>query len=352
MSQVSKQIKWPKISFLLSTLNGGDGVRKCLKSIRSQDYPQKLIEIIVVDDVSEDDSAKIAKSFGAKVYTSGKKDAYYSLALSFHKATGEFAYMVEQDIILKGADFIKKMLKPLIENENITASFTREGNPKSDQSWVTRFISYHPAQCDPLYEYITPRVEESFLKKEKGYILCKFVLGKVPPFGRMFFRMKFLRKIDGWQDKRMFDHDLVIKTIKAGYDLFAYVPDAGIYHYHAKDLKQLIDKRVRNLVRHYFPENEKTEYRWLDVNNSYTGLKMAIWVVYANLFFPATLRGFMRFLKYKDWVLLTEPIITITTTDAILWQFMKNNVGRKILINAIKSIFNMRNKKSKGAFGM
>lgn len=347
-----KSINYPKVSIIILTLNGGEDLKRCLTSIKKQDYPKNKLEVVIVDDASEDDSVAASKSFGAKVFISGKRDVYLSWAIALHKITGQFTYMIDQDIELRGKDFLKKMVQPLLDDKNIVASFTREGWPKDGQSWITKFISYHPAQCDPLYEFITPPVEGTFKEKRKEYILCQFVLGKVPPFGRMFYRVDYLKKTQNWKLKRVYDHDLVIKTIKAGYDLFAYVPSAGLYHNHAKSLMHLLKKRARNLHMHYFPSNQTTEYRWLDTNDKHQVLKLMLWVVYANLFFPSIIRGIWRAFKFKDWVLLMEPVVTITTTDVILWNFLTSEVGRGIALKSLKSLIDIKNGPVKGAFGM
>ncbi|MEK7526489.1 MAG: glycosyltransferase family 2 protein [Patescibacteria group bacterium] len=349
---MKQAFNWPKISIIVLTLNEEQYLTKCLQSVRRQKYPQKKIEIIVVDNGSTDDSVRIAKSFGAKVTVNKKGDVYGNWAIALHKATGDFTYMVDQDIELRGNKFFQKMLKPLIENKNIMASFTRK-YPRKDQPSITRFISYHPAQCDPLYEFLTPSVEDSFISKNKGYIMCKFTLGKVPPFGRQFYRIDFLKKTQSWKQVRVFDHDLVIKSIKKGYDLFAYVPSAGLFHHHARNLKHLLNKRIRNLKMHYFPENETTEYRWLDVHNKKDVAKMILWIVYVNLIFPAFVRGVARALKHKDLVLLMEPIVALATTDVILFNFVVDKTGRSILTSSVRSLLGWNAvKKSKGAFGL
>jgi len=345
-----KNKKYPKISIIILTLNEEGYLKECLKSIRKQNYPQERIEIVVVDNGSKDNSIRVAESYGAKVYVNEKGDIYQNWVIALHKITGDFVYMVDQDIQLRGKYFFQKMTKPLLEDRRIMASFTRK-YPKNDQHWVTRFISYHPAQCDPLYEFLIPQVEDSFLKKKNGYILCKFELGKVPPFGRQFYRVEYFKKTSSWSLKRVFDNDLVVRAIKSGYSLFAYVPKAGLYHYHAKNLRHLLYKRVRNLNMHYFPNNKSTKYRWLDTGNRRGIFKLILWIIYANLFFPAAIRGFIRFIKYKDKVMLMEPIITITVTDFVLWSFVKDRRGREIVISSLKTLFQKGIVKSKGAFG-
>jgi len=347
---MSKGIKVPKISIIVLTLNEAGYLKKCLASVRSQSYPQEKVEIVVVDNGSKDKSVNVAKSYDARVFINKKGDVYRNWAIALHKITGDFVYMIDQDIELRGKDFFQKMLKPLICDRRIIASFTRK-YVRKDQAWVTRFLSYHPAQCDPLYEFLTPPLKKSFIGEMDDYTLCKFKLGLVPPFGRMFYRVKYLKKTPNWKLNKVFDHDLIIKSIKSGYNLFAYVPIAGLYHYHARSLKHLLFKRARNLRMHYLPENETTEYRWLDINDRKKIIRLLAWIIYANLFFPAFFRGLIKFFKYKDWVLLMEPVVTIATTDVILWGFIKNKMGRSILKQSLKTLVGKPERAINGAFG-
>ncbi|MEK7450813.1 MAG: glycosyltransferase [Patescibacteria group bacterium] len=328
---------WPKVSLTMFTLNGGKGVERCLESVRKQVYPKDKIEIIVIDNNSTDDSVDIAKKYTNKIVVNSR-DGYLNRAEAMRMATGDFVFMIlEQDIELRSKYFLQKMVSPLIKDERLVASFTRD-YPRRDQPWVTRFISYHPIQCDPLFEYLTPSLESTIVEKKQNYFICKFIEGKTPPVTHMLFRVSALKKSGVWEQERDADHDTVIKLIKFGYNLFAYVPDAGDYHYHAKNLKELIRKRIRNLNRHYFIYHETTQYKWVDINNKQEVIKMIIWILYANsLIFPA-IRGFIRFIKYKDWALLLEPVIAVSVTDVLLWTFLRNKAGRKIITNSLRSL--------------
>lgn len=321
------------------SFNGGKIFEKCLISISSQNYPRKNIEIVVIDDKSEDNSLILAKKYADKIIISGKRDMYLSWAIGLHAVSGEYVYMLDQDIELKDENTLTKLVRPLIEDRRIVASFTKY-YPNESQTLITRYISYHPFQCDPLLEFLSPKVEDSIVDKRNGYYLCKFELNKIIAESRMMYRMSFLKKTPNWKMKRIFDHDLLIKTIKSGYNMFAYVPEAGLYHYHAESLIHLVKKRVRNITSHYLPYFESLEYRWIDVRNKAQIFKVASWIVYANLFFPAAIKGFLRFLKYKDPALLMEPIVAITVTDVILVEFLKSKVGRTMFCNSFRTIFN------------
>jgi len=343
MNKKNHNISWPKISLIFPTFNGSVGVERCLESVKKQVYPKNKVEIIVVDNGSTDNTIQIAKEYTDKVYTRKVMDGGYSnRATGMRLATGDFVYMIlEQDMELRSKYFIQKMVKPLLDNPNIVASFTRE-YPKSDQPWVTRFISYNPVQLDPLFEFLAPSIDETIIDRKEGYFLCEYFAGKIPPTTHMLFRKSFLKKTRVWKQEKDFDHDTIIGIVNSGYHLFAYVPDAGDYHHHAKNLKQLIGKRIRNLNNHYFPFQDSLKYKWLDMNKGSSALKMMLWIIYANLLFPATIRGFIRYLRYKDWALLMEPVVTVAVTDAILVHFLINNVGRKIIFDSLRSLVGSR----------
>lgn len=332
---------WPKVSFILLTLNGGDGVRKCLESLKKQSYATELVDIVVVDNGSQDNSVEIAKSMDARVFVHPEGNLYSNWVRGLHKTKGEFVFYLEQDIVLRGRDFIKKMIKPLLEDDKLVATFTKE-YPKNDMHWTCRYLSYHYSQCDPLLEYLFLPVEKSFIEKKGDYIVCKFENKKIPPAARMFYRIKYLKKTPNWTTKNYFDHDFIINCIRSGYPYFAYVPQPGYYHYHAINFKHLLQKRVRNLGMHFFPEYGKYHYTILDTRNKWEVIRLIWFAIYANLFFPAAIRGFLRFLKYKDTALLMEPVITIAITDVLLWSFLTDKVGRKMLRHSFKALVTLR----------
>ena len=332
-----QKFKWPKVSFILLTLNGGDGVRTCLESVKKLSYPRRLVDVVVVDNGSKDNSVNIAKRSGARVFVHPEGNLYSNWVRGLHKTKGEFVFYLEQDIILRNKNFIKDMIKPLLLDDRLIATFTKE-YPHKNMHWVPRYLSYHYSQCDPLLEYLFLKVEKSFIEKKRDYIVCKFEDKKIPPAARMFYRIKYLKKTPNWTTKNYFDHDFIINCVRSGYPYFGYVPKAGYYHYHATDFNHLLRKRTRNLGMHFFPEYGKYHYKVLDTKNKWEVIRMAGFIIYANLFFPAAIRGFLRFLKHRDWALLMEPIIVISVTDTLLWSFLKDKVGRKMITDSLKNI--------------
>ena len=320
----------PKISFIVITFNNAKSLKRTLLSIRKQDYPKEKIEIVVVDNGSKDNTVGVAKSFGAKIIMNTTDNLYRSLAIAYHACTGSFAYQLDQDEEIRYPTFLQKMLRPFEQDGSIGASFTRN-YPNKNMSWITRFLSYHPAQLDPLYEYFSPSIKETIVEKRNGYFLCNFSFNKIPGCGHLIYKLEFLKKSPTWNQKYFSDQETLTGIVAAGFTKFAYVPDAGYYHYHADSLSHLLSKRIRNLKGHYLKVESPYKWKWFDTT-SFRGIsKIVLWVIYANLFIPATIRGIIRAIKFRDYVLLAEPVVAITTTDVILYNFLTLPGGRTFI---------------------
>ncbi len=81
------------ISVVINTLNEAAGLERCLNSVKGL-----ADEVIVVDMESEDESVKVAESFGAKIFPY-KKMSYVELARNFaiSKASGKWILILDPD---------------------------------------------------------------------------------------------------------------------------------------------------------------------------------------------------------------------------------------------------------------
>lgn len=87
-----------KISIIIATKNEEKTIGRCLKSIRNQIL--KEVEVIVVDNYSTDQTTKIARNFGAKVFQAGPER---SVQRNFgaKKATGKLLLFLDADMELE-----------------------------------------------------------------------------------------------------------------------------------------------------------------------------------------------------------------------------------------------------------
>jgi len=87
----------PVVSVIITTKNEEKNIENCLRSIKGQTF--KKIELIVVDNFSEDKTVEIAKKYAAKVYFKGnERSAQRNYGAKV--ASGKYILYLDADMIL------------------------------------------------------------------------------------------------------------------------------------------------------------------------------------------------------------------------------------------------------------
>lgn len=319
--------KLPTISIVVPTYNEESNIGACLASIFKQDYPKKLLEVIVVDNFSTDSTLKIAKKYPVKIIMSNIKNNHVSKMIAFRRSKGELFYYMDADLEFVSADYLKRLVFPLLDNSSIVGSSGKVVQVPNDTS-LNRFLTYELHQRDPVLEYFSPAVTSTIIKKEDGYFLCKYRLNKIPPVGRCLFWKKKLMRTPIAKAKKFLDLDNIVFLVKNGFCDFAFVPEAQEYHHHVQGIRSLIRKRLRNITNNFIPHYETREYTWFDLKNKYDVIKIMYWVIYAHLLFPAFFKGCLKAIRYKDiYCVWYEPFLTLLLTDVTLYGFLSSYRG-------------------------
>lgn len=106
LSQTRKKVDIaPSVSVIIPARNEGRNIANLLNDLRKQSLPP--LEIIVVDDMSSDDTLKIAKSFAVKVIKIEEKpDGWLGKSWACQKgadaAKGDFLLFLDADVRLSG----------------------------------------------------------------------------------------------------------------------------------------------------------------------------------------------------------------------------------------------------------
>lgn len=312
--------KQPKISVIIPTYNEERNIKKCLTSIFCQDYPKDRLEVIVVDDASTDKTLKIAKNFSVITISHKGRHGEIGKMIGFRKATGKYAIYLDADIELKGKKWFQKMIKPLEEDPKIIGAFTRKYSKKTDPP-LERYYAFDPLQKDTIYQFFSPSIDEVVKEDRVGYKLLDYEKDKIPPAGRCLYRREKLLKIAFGYDMFL-ELDFLVLLVQKGLTLFAYVPDAGLYHHHAPDIKTLLRKRIYNVQKVYLKTLDKKLYKWFDLGKKKDLLKIFLWLVYANSIIPSIFVGIYKSIKHRDWAGMYEPVVNLLVTDTIVFAFV------------------------------
>ncbi|MDP9346671.1 MAG: glycosyltransferase [Actinomycetota bacterium] len=91
----ARDIGWPSVSVVVCTYNGAATLDDCLSGIRALDYPD--FEVIVMCDGCDDDSAEIARGYGARVVETPNRGLSSARNSGLAAATGEIVAYCDDD---------------------------------------------------------------------------------------------------------------------------------------------------------------------------------------------------------------------------------------------------------------
>lgn len=215
--------KTPTVTITFPTYNGWEDTKECLESLSKLNYAKRSIEIIVVDNNSQDQTPqKIRKLFSHVKVIEQQKNLGYAKAvnISLSKASGQYILFTNNDIVLD-RNYIKNMVSLAMSNPEISVigSMVYLKNPKGK-------IGFNGLRLNPYLGY-----HQYDLKNLDQVRECD-----LPPSGGFFVRRSLIDEI-GSLDEGFFlyfeDVDFCLRAKRAGYKII-FNSNAIAYHGQSK----------------------------------------------------------------------------------------------------------------------
>ena len=234
--------RYPSISVVTATYNSERTLKRCLESIKSQDYPKDKVEILVVDGGSEDDTRAIACHFGATVIPVNpqKQNAEYNKSIGIQHARNDIIAMIDHDNVLPHRDWFKNMMQPMMEHENVVGVETLRYHYDPSSSLLDRYFALFGAG-DPLVWYMGKADRLSYIfdrynlagnAVDKGaYYIVKFKQDNIPTIGAngFFVRRQMLMDYAKAKPGEYFDMDVNVDLINNGFTSYAFIKDSILH---------------------------------------------------------------------------------------------------------------------------
>lgn len=217
--------KTPKVTFIIPVFNGEKFIGLTIKSILEINYQLKQIEIIVVDDGSNDKTAEIVKSFKQvrliKKSNGGKASA---INVGIKYVTGEYTLILDADTLLE-KNILKKCLS-YFNNKDVGAVIP----------------TLRPHNTNKLIEQM--QVVE--------YAMSTFVRSLMSTYESLpaapactLFKTEILKKTGGYDEKNLTeDFEMALKLKKMGYNIYNAI-NASAYTIVPDKLTTLYKQRIR-----------------------------------------------------------------------------------------------------------
>lgn len=95
---IDTDANWPGVSVIVAARNAAATLPRCLQSLRALEYPE--VELIVIDDGSEDETAAMATAAGARVLSSGGRGPSAARNLGVRQATHDIVAFTDADCVV------------------------------------------------------------------------------------------------------------------------------------------------------------------------------------------------------------------------------------------------------------
>jgi len=308
-----------KVSIVLTVFNASDVVEDCLKSIREQDFPQKNIEILMVDGGSTDNTIEIGKRYNCKIYNNPDRLAEPGVAIALEKSKGDIIFVIDADNRLPAKDWLKRMLRPF-KDPKIMGVFTHVIVDKSHNA-LNRYMAL--MHSSPFIYFVFGRKVDPrkmpfsyrILEKNRDYVVFDFNEHNYPSvaFGqgtciRKDIPKEVFEKILV-QERR--DHDDVapfVEMMKLG--KVAYVP-TGIIHLHVTGFKQML-RKYRQRILNVFNKQSYGVRR--EKMSGLRKFKELLWPLYSLTIVWPLIDAFREAFEDRDLAWLLHPIVCLFLT--------------------------------------
>jgi mycofactocin system glycosyltransferase len=217
----------PSISVVIPVKDRADELRRCLDSISRVEYPRELIQLIVVDDGSQDDSAAVARQCGAQVVSSGgiARGPAAARNAGAKAATGEILAFIDSDCTA---------------SENWLADLL----PAFGNGLVAAVGGYVDGMCRQTavdrYESVMSSLTLGNRERTGGSGDDTFYL----PSCNLLVRRRAFMLVGGFRDEMHVgeDVDLTWRLRDNGWTI-RYLPTGRIYHAHRSTLRTFMSRR-------------------------------------------------------------------------------------------------------------
>jgi glycosyltransferase involved in cell wall biosynthesis len=216
---------YPTISVIVPVLNMGKTIRATMDSLMKLDYPQGLLDIIVVDGLSNDETRNIVSEYPVALVDQEGKGLNAARNTGIKYSSGELLAYTDGDCVLP-QDWAIKIADNFNEPVIGFVGGTMQGYDRS--SILSNYLDESFFQVTPGFRY---RIETNDLR------LLQFPAG-----ANMAFRRRSLERVNFFDENITYGFDDLQPVEELGFKGFRIIldPEVRILHQHRSTMKELL----------------------------------------------------------------------------------------------------------------
>lgn len=324
---MSADLQLPTISVVIPTLNAEKYLDECIESVRRQDYAQERIELIIADAGSSDRTLSIARHHRVDhIVPNPLTTGEAGKAVGIRAAGGDLILMVDSDNVLVGADWLRRMVAPFQEDEDVISSEALRWEYRREDHFINRYQALTGVN-DPValfvgnydrYSELTRRWTDYPHRSEdrNGWFRVELDPAFVPTMGANGYLVRREAFADVPVGDYFFDVDFVYDLVQHGHRVVARV-DVPIRHYFCDGVDRFRRKTRRRIDDYLFFSSSEfgRSYPWTS-RQRLSIVKFVVSTVLVAPLIAQVLRGYRRKPDRAWWFHLPACWITLLVYGA------------------------------------
>jgi len=321
------------LTIVIPTLNCAGILTQCLDALRKQNYPPSLVQILVIDGGSIDNTVNIADQYDVKIIYNPLKTGEAAKALGVLNSTSDIIAFIDSDNIAPDPSWITRMMEPF-QDETIVATEPLRYTYRPNDGYLTRYCALM-GMNDPLCYYLGNydrwnSLDQQWTRISLPHIVYKTYtvinlsrLRKIPTIGANGTLIRAIHARRAMEDSQYyFDTDIIYKLCQHS-DISIAKVDIDIVHIYARSLKDIWRKQNRRINDYYHYQYVRTcSYPWRDfaIRNYVNFILQTILVI---PLLNVVLRGLIRI---PDVAWFAHVPVCILTLIAYSYAFLKYQI--------------------------
>lgn len=339
----------PKVSLAIATLNSEKTLEKCLKSIKKQDYPQELIEILLIDGGSKDRTREIANSYGCKILENPKVEPASAKRIGICECKGDYLLFLDSDEELDNSQSISQKLT-IKENHQPCAVISTGYRTPPEANDISHYLNEFgdPFSYFVYRQSIDHRFFISSLKRKYPVtheddlsVIFDFKESKTLPLLELgqfaaLIDMRFLRekyKISTEEELDPFLLPHLFYILIKNNSRLAIAKNDSVVHYSSISktaYKNKILWRVRNNLHHKEDISGQSGYLHREsFDTSSAHWRKFLYIPYVGLIIPLFLDTLRLMISRKSLLYRIHFSLSVFTLKSIVMEFLKHLFKKK-----------------------
>jgi len=321
----------PTFTFVLPALNAeGPLFDRALASIRAQEYPQGLVQILVADGGSADGTRVQAAAHDAEVIENPNRLAEWGVKEGMLAALGDVVVVFAADNELVGTDWLDRVAARFERDPDVVAVFGRLASGADDPP-LNKYVAL--IQSEPLNWFLNRNLETYLARSpldEDGFATFEVDAARPLVWGANGLAVRRDVALPVWQRPGyVADVDAFHAMVRSGHTRVAYRPSSHVFHHQVATLGDYRRKWRRNAVQHLVGQSGDRDLDWVLVPGFRR--RALLWGVYSVVPVFSAADALRRAVRDRSVYWLYHPAVTFLQAVTYAQAFAESQEGRALV---------------------